>query len=417
MLRAGTGKVCITPPVGIDLSGFGARDQPSTGVLDGLYARGLYLEDDTERFLWLHCDLLGLSRDHVWRVRRRLARDYGLVPRQILVSATHTHAGPATQRLRGCGTVDPAYIRALDAHLFTTARDAMADPEVVELRFAEGECHLGIDRRGTPSAHTDPQVPVLAFARSDGTWVAVLINYAMHNVALSHENRRVSADVAGAAAQLVRERLPGGPVAFVTNGACANVNPPRLSDDPSVAYAFGRRLGAQAASLVQQAVRCADPSLESRRETVAVPLEMMTAEAVEAVYRESIWPDSPGWLRQAMCAWREETRDLIARDAAPDHLMSDVQAFRIGPASFAALGAEVFSRMADDLRARHGARTYVVGYAGGNLGYLPPREAYAEGGYEIGAYRFYGTFNVAPGGFELLRDRSAALLGELGRGS
>ena len=43
----------ITPPVGVDLAGFAARQGPSIGVHDDLYARGLYLEADGERLLWL----------------------------------------------------------------------------------------------------------------------------------------------------------------------------------------------------------------------------------------------------------------------------------------------------------------------------------------------------------------------------
>jgi hypothetical protein len=70
--------------------------------------------------------------------------------------------------------------------------------------------------------------------------------------------------------------------------------------------------------------------------------------------------------------------------------------------------------MAADLRAACDPHIYVVGYANGDIGYLPPAEVYAEGGYEVNmAYKFYGSnFMVAAGSFELLRERALALLAE-----
>ncbi len=99
---------------------------------------------------------------------------------------------------------------------------------------------------------------------------------------------------------------------------------------------------------------------------------------------------------------------------APSRVLTDLQALQIGPVSLVAIGAEVFSRMAGELRAAHGPCTYVVGYANGDLGYLPFREIYDEGGYEVDmAYMFYANFMIAPGAYEMLRDRAVELLNAL----
>jgi len=44
-LKAGMAKIVITPPVGTKLSGYGGRTDPSTGVLDYLYAKALVLDE------------------------------------------------------------------------------------------------------------------------------------------------------------------------------------------------------------------------------------------------------------------------------------------------------------------------------------------------------------------------------------
>lgn len=49
MLCAGVARSEITPPIGVELTGYAARQQPSTGILEPLYARALYLEHGSER--------------------------------------------------------------------------------------------------------------------------------------------------------------------------------------------------------------------------------------------------------------------------------------------------------------------------------------------------------------------------------
>ena len=83
----------------------------------------------------------------------------------------------------------------------------------------------------------------------------------------------------------------------------------------------------------------------------------------------------------------------------------DVQLVRLGPVCLVCLAAEVFSVMADELRAQVKGPLYVVGYANGDTGYLAPSVAYDEGGYEIeSAFVFYGGLPVKRGQFERLRD-------------
>jgi neutral ceramidase len=416
-MKCGASQVCITPPVGVELAGFVARQQPSIGVHDDLYVRALYLEEAGERLLWLHADLLAFDRDHAGRQRRALARALGLHERQILVSATHTHSGPGALLLREAGAVNADYMAQLDQGLQQAARHALAHPVDVTLRFAEGSSHLGVDRRApSPHAHADPALPVLMFQDGAGACLAVLANYAMHNVALGSENRYISADMAGVAAHVIQDNLPGQPVVLFTNGACGNINPPAESADFAVMQQFGQYLG-QAALYAARTAATAYPAatLTSALDTVELPLLIPTAAAVEAEYYRALSDDvagSPVWekIRRAYQAWHDETLALLAANAAPCGLTVPVQVVRIGPVTFVALAAEVFSHMAVVLRAALGPYTYVVGYANGDAGYLPHRAIYAEGGYEVEmAYKFYGHFMVAPGGFEALADRAVAL--------
>jgi hypothetical protein len=47
--QAGAAEVVITPPVGVQLEGYGGRDGPSTAVHDDLHAHALVLDDGARR--------------------------------------------------------------------------------------------------------------------------------------------------------------------------------------------------------------------------------------------------------------------------------------------------------------------------------------------------------------------------------
>ncbi len=68
-LNAGMAKAVITPPVGTTLCGYAGRNEPSTGVFDELYAKALVLDDGDPRLALVVCDLIGLSKEMVCRMR------------------------------------------------------------------------------------------------------------------------------------------------------------------------------------------------------------------------------------------------------------------------------------------------------------------------------------------------------------
>ena len=73
-MRAGYGRYEITPPLGVELGGYGYYLQRrARSVLDPLYARAVLLEDGAQRTLIISCDLLGLSDEVCGEVFERVA--------------------------------------------------------------------------------------------------------------------------------------------------------------------------------------------------------------------------------------------------------------------------------------------------------------------------------------------------------
>ncbi len=414
-MRLGAAQLEITPQPGVELSGFAARVQPSTSILDPLFAKALYLATDTARLLWIHCDLIGFDRVIVQTFRRWAKQELGLVEAQVMLSATHTHAGPCTIHLREAGEYDPAYVKFLLQQLQAVARAALKTTGPHELLAVEGRLDLAVDRRKRASAHTDSRVGALGFRRADGTFAAALLNYAIHPVALGPTNCQVSADLSGAAANRLAQMLPGQPMVLMTNGACGNLNPPAENVAAAQVRVWGAQIADAVAGLLLQAAPCSEPSLRIVRRAVSLPLEVLDAvginefadRALQDVGPLAQWGDK---YRRVVEHWRQTLlRDGTGR--AADHHEAELFGVSLNEVILLGANAEVFSEFTDLLRRRSDRKVYVIGYANGDVGYLPTRAAYREGGYEVEvAHLFYGGFRPRTGALEFLLEEAFAIL-------
>ena len=100
----GYGQREITPPMGVELSGYGYfLQRRCDAVQDPLYARAVAFRQQDNTQLIINCDLLGLGPWMVDAVRGALNQWYGLSAEQVLLLSIHTHTGPTTGGLPGCG--------------------------------------------------------------------------------------------------------------------------------------------------------------------------------------------------------------------------------------------------------------------------------------------------------------------------
>lgn len=423
-MKAGTAQINITPEAGIDLCGYVARIQPSIGKHDDLFARILYLEHDGRKILWLHADLIGFDNDLATRIRQRAASSLALDANDVFLSATHTHAGPATVFLRHCGNIDANYVQLLTNAMADGAREAARNMEKVSLCLAETQLDgIARDRRPpSPHAHTDTTLPVVGFRRGDGSYKAVVANYAIHHVGFSSGNRLISADIAGFAACQAGASLAGSPLVMLTNGGCGNVNPVAITDDDAAIRKYGTHLAAGIIQALAQARPDADEELSVSSLTLTLPQEDISLEELDDIldrHREDFANSDKGYVPSrvfdAYSRWHAETREIIAKKREHTPAIARIHVLKIGSTLFAGINMEVFSAMAPQLRHASGrSRLYVVGYSNGCIGYLAPQSIYAEGGYEVdGAHKFYGHFQLSPGGFERVRDKTVEMVHQL----
>ncbi len=446
-MRLGTHVTTITPQVPIDMGGYGARLAPATGVHDPLTARALVLEDGPVKVGLVVADLLMFSRLQAEAIRQRASALTGIPPGHLVVAATHTHSGPAVSSSPPFSQkADPVYgnwvVEAAAGALYQAAERL----EEVWAGWAMSEVEgVGGSRRA--SAPTAPEVAspttmlgktvspdrqplgVLSLARPDGALRAVLVNFQCHPTVLGADNLLISADLAGAARDALKGLL--GPDVFVAfvNGACGDVSPrfTRRAQTFGELRRLGGLLGAAAATAALRAecrelppgslrVGTVEAGLPIRDLPSAEEAQEQLARMKEEWERAQATPGLPaGALRLARTALEgAQVQALLALYQGEVETRAELVGWRLnGPGEGSHFGlvtipGELFASLGDAIRGGGGLGcTFVAGYSGGEVGYIPDRQAYAEGGYEVLSSPF------APEAGETLASAAANLLRSL----
>ncbi len=420
-LLAGAAESVITPPAGIDLTGYANRPSAAVGKHDDLYVRALVLGQGSGTVALVSLDLLGFQIADADQLRRLVERETSIPAPAVLLNCSHTHAGPATMKLRGLGQRDAIYDALLSRWIAGAVRAARERREPATLRWGEGEARIGRNRReqrpdgqmvigANEAGPYDPRVPVLRLDRADGSPLAIWFSHATHPVTFGAENVRFSADFPGVAVETVRRLEPGGSADFVglfAQGCCGDINP-RRRGGLEEARTSGRILGAAAALAAEESAPVEATPLAAAMETLALPTLPPGVEEARAMMErhaarlETLRAEGadPYRLRhpEAMIAWAEAA--LTAAERSPEERMLPfpVQALRLGPVAIVGLAGEVFVRIGQAIVHRSPfPHTVALGYSNGLLGYVPTADAYPLGGYEVNdAYRYFGTLMIAP---------------------
>ena len=242
-LKAGIGRVDITPAGPIWMSGYAARTHASEGTLTPLWAKALALESGPgRRIVIVTTDVVGIPRVVVDEVAARVEKQHGLKRPQFLINASHTHTGPVVWQNIPNLTVFPpdeqekllAYQRKFTDALVAAIGAALRDLAPATVEYGEGSVDFAINRRQARPASRSASIrragrsyrPVLKITGADGKLRAVLFGYACHNTTLTAEIYQLSGDYAGFAAAELERRHPGATALFLMLcGADQNPNP------------------------------------------------------------------------------------------------------------------------------------------------------------------------------------------------
>ena len=390
MFRAGFGASCITPPLPCRLAGFARREGLSWQVAQQLWARSMVLDDATCRIGWVVCDLLEVGRSLVAEIRAAVNATGCLDGQDVMVSATHTHAGPDLS----CEWADGGHAHAeakaayrnFLAHAVASSLVA-AVSELAPASLAWGEEAVygaGASRR---AGGAGPQ-RLGALTATDGARLrGMRVIYPCHGTVLGPDNLSVSGDIIGTTVEAL-ERATGalGGCSWA-QGAAGDVSTRFTRRERT--FVELQRLAQVVATGAQRAAGAAKPltgDLRARLERTTVALPMKSDDAV-GTQRELVPVSERAPGDRSKAALLEEA--LAARAARRNGAFqpedkAEICVLGIGQLDLCFLPGEPFESIERALCQRADLPDLrVVGYSNGAPGYIFTPEEEPEAGYEV----------------------------------
>ncbi|HNC23710.1 MAG TPA: hypothetical protein PLU52_05850 [Opitutaceae bacterium] len=418
-----------TPPVGMRLTGFAARTEPSTGVYLPLRGVVTALTDRTsgERLILVSLEWLGFY-DQTERARALIVAATGVPGDHVMLCGTHTHCGPPIHsHVPGDCWEEPddAFLQATFERLAAAAQRALAKQEPMTLQAVTGRCGFAHSRRRpdgkggvewmpTLEAIHDHSVPVLVCRDATRRIRHVIFSYACHPTG-GGPKLEFGGDYVGFALLELGKAL-GCTAAFLLG--CAGDQKPYKTDPASPGFPaysiealheFGRELATSVQRAIEQdrTVPVTGPMrVQSRRLTLHTTV--LPREEYAAMQNHEL-----SWFRR----WAEINLGYLDRGARPPTgLGFELQTVIFGRslaliAMSGEMSAEYGLRLVRDFTPRF-SQVWPMAYANEILGYVPAERQIPEGGYEvIGSMRFLGKTGPLESGTEakIFREVSAML--------
>ena len=403
-MRVGFGRWEVTPPMGIELAGYGYYlGRCAETVRDPLYARALLLEEGAVRALLISCDLLGLSREVCADVFRH-AKKFGVDEENVLIVSIHTHTGPCIKYHEGCGypnddfvaTVAPNICRAIDA-----AYDDMDEVDTLEyVRLPFDGNH--IYNRTIENGPVDRFVRGFTISRKTHSPIAA-VSAACHGV-FRGISTAVSADFAGEICRLLDKE---GMQTIYLNGLCGDIDPTEKGNN-ALLESFAQLVKEKFLSDKKMLpLTLSGASIPFTLKLTSVTMDDIHTAAAQAVDRSG-GKDMPA-ARVALTWEREMT---VKFDSLCEQESITVKYLLLGGILIMALPFEGFTQIGLNIRSIAGQEdALILGCAEELLGYLPTKDDISRGTYAALESTFlYKRLPVVPGEAERLGEEMGRAL-------
>jgi hypothetical protein len=413
-MRSAALSIDITPPVGLPIGGNVREDNTSRGIHDKLFCNIALMEDIHERICFLSLDLLGLHYDSCRLIKAAVSRKTGLEPGKIVINCIHTHSGPDVldffkeEISREC----VAYISDISEKIadgvynaidgLQTANLSISKSEVSDLSFnrrlvmKDGSMKMNweypdADEVTRIAGPIDPELIVISVADQDGSVKAVLVNFALHPAVLVGQDWLWSRDYVNYLDSCIKKELGNDVVILFINGAEGNINHIDFRNkNQGRGFEEAERIGSKLAGYVLKAIENAKPAENVRLACVSSEIELPYRKISRKEIRDAIelWERCGGVVPALVDGCPDEiyaAQIIKLSKMKKAYAITEIMAVRFTEDTAAVtLPGEVFTEFGLDIRkSSKFNNTLIIGLANDCIGYIPTREAFDEGGYEI----------------------------------
>ena len=441
MLKVGTSKADITPPVGIAHANWGSSiHQVAEGIDMPLYCNVLYIESEASgnKVIILDLDLCIIDDEIDQMIREAVLSVINIPSENIRISVSHTHAGPPYGRsdstgggwlTEGVDLIVP-YFESFPEKISDAIKKATGSLKRCNISYGIGKSDININRRPADEKGNlftgrnwegivDHSVDVIGFDDEHGNIIATIVGYACHPTILGPDNRLISPDYPGHMRKTVEE-VVGGSCIFL-QGAAGNQGPIHgFVGEVEVARKAGKILGLEA-SKVRMSI---DPFERKEKLVEIIPagadlgmyedvvvnepsddliinntyVDLPTLDFPSYEEASEIYDNAIEELNKARkLGNKDEIKKMVSNAKRANFTRRNslrskngkvniwIQTIKIGDIVLQGIPLEPFIEYGDRIKSLNPNKKIVLsGYTNCIHGYLPTAKAYEEGGYETG---------------------------------
>lgn len=414
----------------------------ATAIHDPLKAKAIVLRQGHGQIAMVFCDLVGLSLNVTTNARAQASQNTGIPVSHIVICATHTHTGPLFDDIRrhyfheaaiakdGTDAKERIYYPSfLTERLVKVITEAQAKlhPSQLAVGIAKQE-NLAFNRRYwmkngkvafnpnqlnpnivRPAGPSDPDVGILlARDLKNNRPFAGATVFAMHSDTVG--GTEYSADYAFYIQETLRQAFGKDFISAFGAGTCGDLNHINVNKkEPFKGFAMAEHLGTTLGHTVVNAAGILPvvekPSLAVRSVTLTVPLQDVTPEELADARSkiDKLGDPDTDFTTKVIAVKRLD----LARLGSTWPM--EVQVIRLdADTAIVCLPCEIFVELGLSIKqASPFKKTIVISICNDRPSYVPTKQAFTEGSYEITNAR------VKSGAGEMLVDAAVKLLKEI----
>lgn len=385
MSKIGVCKMDITPPVGIDFVGY-HRETGINNIEERIYGTVFVFEKDEMKTVFISIDNIGMLVEDTNMIRERVASRLHVPFERITVVYTHTHSGPETV---GEQPLVKSYKTILVNNVVHGAVTANNNLKLCEVGWGVTKGDIGVNRRERTSdgrakmgtnieGVVDKRIGMLAIRNAETKELSGIVVFCTaHPNVLKGDSDVLSADYPGMTREIL-EKIVNCPV-IIVQGAAGNVNAKYRGSREALtqmAYTLSGHI------LTMLPTVTYSPIVNVRTISSTVQMKLKDIPEIDEIRRmarsaEKHWSvNTNEWLTIVLEKYKQGIRQLT--------IDLEVQLFQVNDGMFSGIPMEPFSETALEVKAHlQNELTFFGGYTNGYIGYLPTREEFVYGGYEV----------------------------------
>ncbi|MGF9993175.1 neutral/alkaline non-lysosomal ceramidase N-terminal domain-containing protein [Bacillus mycoides] len=385
MSKVGICKVDITPPLGIDFIGY-HRPTGISKIEEHIYATVYVFENNQTKTVFISIDNIGMLIEDTIIIREQVAHELNVPFKNITVVYTHTHSGPETV---GDDQLIKSYKTILINNVVKGAIIANDNMQLSEVgwnvtmgeigvnrreRTSDGKVKMGINENGV----VDKRIGVLAIRNyKTKELTGIIVFCTAHPNVFKSDSDILSADYPGLTRGILEQTL-NCPV-IIVQGAAGNVNAKYRGSKEAL-----KHMAYILSGTVLTMLPTVTYNLISKLNTISTTMKMKLKNIPEleeikrmALLAQKQWGvNTDQWLSVVVAKHKKNIKQLA--------IDLEIQLFQINDGSFSGIPMEPFSETALAIKENlNNELAFFGGYTNGYLGYLPTKEEYIYGGYEV----------------------------------